>query len=83
MPIWQRFTGMKLENSLNFDNFYKKGNLMSKNRISSWGGVRKLPFAFTEQRIYMLMTVLKDIPTIAKYPNFRKICDSSKQKRLC
>ncbi len=56
---------------------------MSKNRISSWGGVRKLPFAFTEQRIYMLMTVLKDIPTIAKYPNFRKICDSSKQKRLC
>ena len=26
---------------------------------SSWGGVRKLPFAFTEQGIYMLMTVLK------------------------
>ena len=32
---------------------------MSKNRISSWGGVRKMPFAFTEQGIYMLMTVLK------------------------
>ena len=46
-------------NSLNFDNFNKKGNLMSKNRISSWGGVRKMPFAFTEQGIYMLMTVLK------------------------
>ena len=47
------------ENSSNFDNFYKKGNLMSKNRISSWGGVRKMPYAFTEQGIYMLMTVLK------------------------
>ncbi len=32
---------------------------MSKNRISSWGGVRKMPYAFTEQGIYMLMTVLK------------------------
>ena len=53
--IWTSNCG----NSLNFDNFYKKGNLMSKNRISSWGGVRKMPFAFTEQGIYMLMTVLK------------------------
>ena len=26
---------------------------------SSWGGRRKLPYAFTEQGIYMLMTVLK------------------------
>ena len=51
--IWTSNCG----NSLNFDNFYKKGNLMSKNRISSWGGVRKMPFAFTEQGIYMLMTV--------------------------
>ena len=33
--------------------------LMSKNLTSSWGGSRKLPFAFTEQGIYMLMTVLK------------------------
>lgn len=33
--------------------------LMSKNSISSWGGRRKLPYAFTEQGIYMLMTVLK------------------------
>ena len=53
--IWTSNCG----NSLNFDNFYKKGNLMSKNRISSWGGVRKMPYAFTEQGIYMLMTVLK------------------------
>jgi hypothetical protein len=34
-------------------------NLMCKKCTSSWGGVRKLPYAFTEQGIYMLMTVLK------------------------
>ena len=33
--------------------------LMSQNVISSWGGRRKLPNAFNEQGIYMLMTVLK------------------------
>jgi hypothetical protein len=33
--------------------------LMWKNSTSSWGGTRKLPYAFTEQEIYMLMTVLK------------------------
>lgn len=33
--------------------------LISKNLTSSWGGTRKLPFVFTEQGIYMLMTVLK------------------------
>ena len=33
--------------------------LMSQNVTSSWGGNRKLPYAFTEQGIYMLMTVLK------------------------
>lgn len=66
------------ENSPNFDNFYKKGNLKSKiwtssdeskvepqgilrckNCTSSWGGARYAPYAFTEQGIYMLMTVLK------------------------
>ena len=34
-------------------------NLRCKNCTSSWGGQRYLPFAFTEQGIYMLMTVLK------------------------
>ena len=34
-------------------------NLMCKKCTSSWGGVRKHPYAFTEQGIYMLMTVLK------------------------
>lgn len=34
-------------------------NLRSKISTSSWGGSRYLPYAFTEQGIYMLMTVLK------------------------
>ncbi len=34
-------------------------NLMWKISTSSWGGTRKLPYAFTEQGIYMLMTVLR------------------------
>ena len=33
--------------------------LRSKKSASSWGGRRKLPYAFTEQGIYMLMTVLR------------------------
>lgn len=33
--------------------------LRSKKFTSSWGGSRYLPYAFTEQGIYMLMTVLK------------------------
>ncbi len=34
-------------------------NLKCKFFTSSWGGRRKLPYAFTEQGIYMLMTVLR------------------------
>ena len=33
-------------------------NLRCKNFTSSWGGTRYLPYAFTEQGVYMLMTVL-------------------------
>ena len=33
--------------------------LRCKNSTSSWGGARYLPYAFTEQGIYMLMTVLR------------------------
>ena len=41
--------------------------LISKKLTSSWGGNRKLPFAFTEQGIYMLMTDAgKRITTIIK-----------------
>ncbi len=41
-------------------------NLMSKNSTSSWSGTRKLPYAFTETGIYMLMTVLKGDLAIAQ-----------------
>jgi ORF6N domain. len=33
--------------------------LMCKKCTSSWGGTRKRPYAFTEQGVYMLMSVLK------------------------
>ena len=33
--------------------------LRCKNFTSSWGGSRYLPYAFTEQGVYMLMTVLR------------------------
>ena len=34
-------------------------NLRCKNFTSSWGGSRYLPLVFTEQGVYMLMTVLR------------------------
>lgn len=34
-------------------------NLMSKKSTSSWGGRRKLPKVFTEEGVYMLISVLK------------------------
>ncbi len=34
-------------------------NLISKKSTSSWGGRRKTPRVFTEQGLYMLMTVLR------------------------
>lgn len=41
-------------------------NLKSKFLTSSWGGSRSLPYAFTEQGIYMLMTVLKGDLAVSK-----------------
>jgi len=53
--------------------------LRSKKSTSSWGGTRKLPYAFTEQGIYMLMTVLKgDLATkqsIALIDAFKQMKD--------
>lgn len=40
-------------------------NLISQNVISSWGGTRKLPFAFTEQGLAMLSSVLNSEIAIA------------------
>ena len=37
----------------------EKEILKSQIVTSSWGGKRKLPYAFTEQGIYMLATVLR------------------------
>ena len=41
-------------------------NLISEIPISRWGGSRKQPYAFTEQGIYMLMTVLKGEQAVAQ-----------------
>ncbi|MBQ7627713.1 MAG: ORF6N domain-containing protein [Clostridiales bacterium] len=38
---------------------YELKTLKSQIVTSRWGGVRKTPYAFTEQGIYMLATVLK------------------------
>ena len=34
-------------------------SMISQNVTSSWGGVRKLPYAFTEQGVAMLSSILK------------------------
>jgi len=58
-------------------------NLKSKILISSWGGSRKTPSAFTEKGLYMLATILKSptatqttvaiVETFAKIREFAKI----------
>ena len=40
--------------------------MISKKSTSSWGGRRKLSYAFTEQGIYMLMTVLRREQAVKK-----------------
>ena len=62
----KRFNQQVKNNILKFDDDFRfqltqeeMDNLRSKNLTSSWGGLRYLPYAFTEQGIYMLMTVLK------------------------
>jgi hypothetical protein len=54
-------------------------NLRSQNVISSWGGRRYLPFAFTEQGVAMLSSVLKsdqainvNIAIMRAFVHFRK-----------
>ena len=57
--LGSKFLTLEPQNSLKIAEFGQKDNLKSKFLTSSWGGLRKMPFAFTEQGIYMLMTVLK------------------------
>jgi len=52
----QRFEGDEFRFQLTKEEF---NNLRCKNCTSSWGGTRYMPYAFTEQGVYMLMTVLK------------------------
>ena len=52
----EKFEGEDFMFQLTEDEF---ANLRCKNFTSSWGGSRYLPNAFTEQGIYMLMTVLR------------------------
>ena len=52
----EKFEGEDFMFQLTEDEFT---NLRCKNFTSSWGGSRYLPNAFTEQGIYMLMTVLR------------------------
>ena len=54
--------------------------LKSQNVISSWGGARKLPFAFTEQGVYMLMTVLRGELAVKQS---RALIMTFKKKREC
>ncbi|MDR2651715.1 MAG: ORF6N domain-containing protein [Prevotellaceae bacterium] len=57
-------------------------NLTSKFLISSWGGKRKSPVAFTEKGLYMLATILKSQratqTTIAIVETFAKIRELSR-----
>lgn len=60
-------------------------NLTSQIVTSSWGGTRKLPFAFTEHGILMLSSVLnsdKAIPPEAK-PNGAKLNEYSDYANFC
>jgi hypothetical protein len=62
------------------------GNLMFQNGTSSWGGRRKLPYAFTEQGIAMLSSVLHsdlaiemNIRIIRIFTKIRKILETHQE----
>ena len=59
--VCPKFKNHKSNEGLNPDGlgFFQWENLRCKNFTSSWDGSRYLPMAFTEQGIYMLMTVLR------------------------
>ena len=70
----KRFNGQVKNNIERFDDDFRfqltedefNAILRSKNSTSSWGGTRYKPYAFTEQGIYMLMTVLKGELAVAQ-----------------
>ena len=56
--------------SLTADEFH---GLKSKISTSSWGGVRKLPKAFTEKGLYMLATILKSPVATQTFAKVREL----------
>ena len=70
----EEFENWKLQNVTSIDDSNLKSQiaisseakiLKSQNAISSWGGIRKLPYAFTENGIAMLSSVLRSPMAIA------------------
>jgi hypothetical protein len=64
-------------------------NLMFQNGISSWGGTRKLPYAFTEQGVAMLSGILNsdrainvNIQIMRVFTNIRKMLIDNTELRL-
>jgi len=57
-------------------------NLMSQIATSSWGGIRKLPFAFTEHGILMLSSVLKSDKAIQTNIQIMRIFTKVRQMLL-
>ncbi len=54
--------------------------LRRQNGTSSWGGSRYLPYAFTEQGVAMLSTVLSSKVAIYKYSDYAGFC---KRETIC
>ena len=53
-------------------------NLRSQIVTSSWGGTRYMPFAFTEQGVAMLSSVLNSKKAHSgKYCHYTRICDAT------
>lgn len=57
-------------------------NLMSQIATSSWGGIRKLPFAFTEHGVLMLSSVLKNDKSIQTNIQIMRIFTKVRQMLL-
>ncbi|SNR87784.1 ORF6N domain-containing protein [Flavobacterium sp. ov086] len=57
-------------------------NLMSQIATSSWGGIRKLPFAFTEHGVLMLSGVLKSDKAIQTNIQIMRIFTKVRQMLL-
>ncbi len=65
-------------------------NLKSQSVISSWGGIRKLPYAFTEQGVAMLSSVLRseravqvNIEIMRAFVRLRQVLSEHKELAAC